>query len=75
MVLREDILSKIHTLNDDELRHLGEYLEFLKKDSSGAISDEQRLAKLYAEFAREDQELADEGLADYSSGLVTEDSR
>lgn len=75
MALREDILSKIHTLNDDELRHLGEYLEFLRQDSSSPISDEQRLARLYAEFAREDQELADEGLADYSDVLLTEDSR
>jgi hypothetical protein len=75
MVLREDILNKIHTLNDDELQHLGEYLEFLHQDSSSAISDEQRLAKLYAEFASEDQDLADEGLADYSDSLLTEDGR
>jgi hypothetical protein len=75
MALREDILNKIHTLNDEELRHLGEYLEYLHQDSSRAISDQQRLAKLYAEFAREDQELADEGLADYSDSLLTEDSR
>lgn len=75
MALREDILGKIHTLNDDELRHLGEYLEFLRQDSSGPISDEQRVAKLYAEFAREDQALANEGLADYSDVLLTEDSR
>jgi rubrerythrin len=75
MALREDILNKIHTLNDDELRHLGEYLEFLRQDTSGPISDEQQLAKLYAEFALEDQELADDGLADYSDALLTEDSR
>ena len=40
---------------------------------SGKVFDEAKLAKLYASFAEEDQELAEKGIADYIVGLDKED--
>ena len=40
---------------------------------SNSKEDEIRLAALYAEFADEDQKLAEEELSDYNEGLTTED--
>ena len=38
------------------------------------LKDEIRLAALYAEFADEDRNLAEEGLLDYNEGLTKEDT-
>jgi hypothetical protein len=49
---------------------------FLKHQSRMCASptlDEGKLAGLYAEFAEEDRELAEEGMADYSAALTEED--
>jgi len=35
--------------------------------------DENRIAKLYRKFAKEDRELTEEGTTDYASGLIKED--
>lgn len=37
--------------------------------------DESKLAELYGEFAEEDRELAEEGMADYAAALTKEDER
>jgi hypothetical protein len=37
--------------------------------------DEDQLTKLYAEFAEEDRELAEEGMADYADALTKEDTK
>jgi hypothetical protein len=37
--------------------------------------DEEQLAALYSEFADEDRNLAEEGMADYAEDLVEEDVR
>ena len=42
-------------------------------DRLDKLKNEIRLAALYDEFAQEDQQLAEEGLADYSKGLKKED--
>ncbi len=54
--------------------------EILKQVVSGVINDrleklrnEMRLAALYDEFAKEDQQLAEEGLSDYNEALTKED--
>jgi len=36
--------------------------------------EEAQLATLYAEFAEDDQELAEEGIAEYAQGLLREDA-
>lgn len=54
--------------------------EILKQVVSGVIDDgleklrnEIHLAALYDEFAKEDQQLTEEGLEDYSEALMKED--
>ena len=42
-------------------------------DKLDKLRNEIRLAALYDEFAKEDQQLAEEGLADYSESLKKED--
>jgi len=37
--------------------------------------DVSQLANLYAEFAEKDRQLAEEGLEEYSDGLVKEDTK
>jgi hypothetical protein len=39
------------------------------------VVDEAQLATLYAEFAEEDREMAEEGIADYATALAEEDLR
>lgn len=46
----------------------------LEMVESNLIETEIGLAALYAEFADEDQKLAEEGLSDYNEGLTKEDS-
>ena len=42
-------------------------------DRLDKLRNEIRLAALYDEFAKEDQQLAEEGLSDYREGLTKED--
>jgi soluble cytochrome b562 len=42
-------------------------------DRLDKLRNEIRLAALYDEFAKEDQQLAEEGLSDYREGLKKED--
>ena len=37
--------------------------------------DEEELTKLYEEFAEEDRQLAEEGIADYTKSLAKEDKQ
>jgi hypothetical protein len=37
--------------------------------------DEAQLAALYAEFAKDDHDLAEQGVGDYQKGLVGEDAK
>jgi outer membrane protein assembly factor BamD (BamD/ComL family) len=61
-----------------ELEQVAEYMAFLKfraRHRTTPLLDEAQLAALYAEFADEDRELAEEGMSDYVKGLLREDSR
>ncbi len=42
-------------------------------DRLDKLKNEIRLAALYDEFAKEDQQLAEEGLSDYNEALTKED--
>ena len=77
MSTKEQILEDIETLSEAEIKEVAEYVAFLKYRSRNKplAVDESRLAALYAEFAEEDRNLAEEGLADYAEGLVKEDGK
>jgi hypothetical protein len=77
MSLKEQIIQALEELSNAELAQLTEFLAFLKfrarlKTLPGL--EETQLATLYAEFAEEDRELAEEGIADYASALLQEDA-
>jgi hypothetical protein len=77
MSVRADIVQALEGLNDDEIQQVSEYVAFLRFRSrfeAHRTLDPAMFAGLYAEFADEDRELADEGLAEYNEHLITEDS-
>ena len=72
MSLKELVASEVETLGENDLRALAEYLSFLKFRAR-ASQEETNFAALYAEFEREDRELANAGLEDYAGALARED--
>lgn len=77
MSTKEQVLEEIETLSEAEIKEVAQYLAFLKyrSQSNPPIVDESQLAALYAEFAHEDRDLAEEGIADYAEGLAKEDAK
>ncbi len=74
---KEQVLTTLADLNESQLAQVAEYLEFLKfrgRSKNEPNIDETELAALYAEFADEDRELAENGLAEYAENLKREDS-
>ena len=76
MSTKEQVLEELETLTEAEIKEVAEYLAFLKFRSrrKPRVVDESQLAALYAEFAEEDRDLAEEGMAVYAEGLTKEDA-
>ena len=76
MSTKEQVLEEIESLSEAEIKEVAEYLAFLKYRSQNKshVADESQLAALYAEFAEEDRNLAEEGMSDYAEGLMKEDA-
>ena len=73
MSIKEQVIQQLDSLDEAELEQLAEYLAFLRfRSRIRPIPeiDEKQLADLYAEFADEDRNLAEEGLSDYFKGLM-----
>ena len=73
LLVRENVIETIQTLNDTQLNEVAEYLAFLKfrsRRSSRPSLDTKQVAALYAEFADEDRKLAEQGISDYYDGLI-----
>ena len=78
MSTREHIVQELDQLSDAEIAQVAEFLSFLRFRSrlkTMPRHDEAQLAALYAEFANEDRELAEEGMVDYADGLWKEDAQ
>ncbi len=80
MSLKEQIVREVEHLPETELQHVADYLAFLKfrarrRKAPAQLPDAASLATLYAEFADEDQALAEERMADYAQALAVEDVR
>ena len=76
MSVKECIAQELDNFSETELLQVAEYLAFLKFRARTAESpqlDETQIAALYAEFADEDRQLAEEGIADYEASLQAED--
>jgi len=78
MSIREQVVKELSALSEAEIQQVADYLAFLKfrarVNPTSQLAEEQ-LAALYAEFAEEDRELAEQGIADYAKQLTTEDAR
>jgi hypothetical protein len=78
MSIKEKVTTSLDSLDEAELQQVAEFVAFLKfqarvrKNSSRHLDN---LATLYAEFAEEDRELAEEGFSEYAHNLVTEDAK
>lgn len=77
--IRERVVQELQGLSDARLQQVADFAAFLKRQerinelAELEAIDEDTLAKLYADAAAEDRELAEEGLADYARGLEKED--
>lgn len=77
MTIKEQVTKTIESLSDSELHQVAEYLTFLKFRSRfrrKPSTNEQKLAELYADFADEDRQLAEEGIEEYRKKLLAEDA-
>ena len=74
---KEKVVTGLAELNDTQLQTVAEFLEFLKfreRRKAEPQFDDDALEALYAEFADEDRELAEVGLAEYAINLEREDT-
>ena len=74
-VTRETIKQEIDQFNDTQLEQVAEFIKFIKFRShfQKKITDLHQFASLYQEFAQDDRELAEVGIADYADLLQRED--
>jgi outer membrane protein assembly factor BamD (BamD/ComL family) len=73
---KEQVVSDLAELNDEQLKEVAEFLDFLKFRKRRKFEtqfDDVQLEALYAEFAEEDRELAEAGLDEYAANLARED--
>lgn len=74
---KEKVVTNLSNLTEAQLQQVAEYLDFLKfreRHKNDAQFDNTQLEALYAEFADEDRELAELGLAEYNANLALEDA-
>ena len=75
-IIKEQIIQDIDNLSDVDLMQVAKYVTFLRfqaRISTTPMLDEAQMASLYADFADEDSELAEECMMDYTTGLMKED--
>ncbi|PKP57997.1 MAG: hypothetical protein CVT88_08050 [Candidatus Altiarchaeales archaeon HGW-Altiarchaeales-1] len=77
MSVKEHLVKELGTLEEKQLYEIEEYITFLKFRSRFVLPkfNEKRIAQLYVEFAKEYQDLAEEGIADYTNSLTKEDEQ
>ncbi|HEX6732234.1 MAG TPA: hypothetical protein VF074_19610 [Pyrinomonadaceae bacterium] len=70
----QKLLASFDQLSDSEKRaFVTEILRRTFTRNGSPTIDETHLAALYAEFAAEDSDLAEQGMEDYAGGLQSED--
>lgn len=68
--------QQIDSLNEEQLKQVSDFVRFLKFQacSTDLQIDETQMAKLYQEFAKEDRQLAEQGMEEYVELLSLEDN-
>ena len=76
-VTKKSLTEELKTLNGEQLEQVAQYIAFLKFRARfhqwPAFQKEH--ARLYEEFAAEDQQLAEEGMDDFTEMLKKEDAQ
>ena len=69
----QELLKSFDLLPEIEKRQVAS--EIIRRTFSldRKVADEAQLETLYASFAKEDSDLAEEGMGDYGNGLIAED--
>ena len=78
MSVKEEITQAVQNLDDAELQQIADYLAFLRfraRKSRLPSPDAVSLDALYAESAENDLDLAEQGMAEYTQGLLAEDEK
>ncbi len=79
MSVKELVAQEIETLSDTELQEVISYVSFLKfrkrRGQVRPLPTAAKLAQLYAEFADEDRQLAEEDMSGYYNALAAEDAQ
>ena len=72
---KEKLKQEIEQFNDEQLQQIAEFIDFIKFRTRFCQKsvDMDQFAHLYQEFAQEDRELAEAGMADYVEQLKQED--
>jgi hypothetical protein len=76
-VINEALKQDLDQLTNEQLQQVADFIAFLKfRDKRRhIILDTARLASLATEFAEEDRNLAEAGMADYAAMLAQEDQQ
>lgn len=75
MITKEHIIQQVHLLSPLQLKEVAFFIKFLQYKKSleqTQALDSNKLANLYKMFEAEDVALAEQGMADYYSGLQKE---
>jgi hypothetical protein len=76
-ITKEAIKKDIDRFNDQQLKQVADFIAFIKFQTrfSQQTTDISQFANLYQEFAEEDRQLAETGIAEYASLLNSEDTK
>lgn len=76
-ITKEAIKRDIDRFNDQQLKQIADFIAFIKFQTkfSQQTTDISQFANLYQEFAEEDRQLAETGIAEYASLLNSEDTK
>jgi hypothetical protein len=74
-----ELVQELESLDETELQEVALYVAFLKfrawRVMAQPLPDASKLARLYAEFADEDRQLAEVDMNEYAALLQAEDVR
>jgi len=69
---KKHLTKELDALDEQQLKKIADFIAFIKYKA--LYSNLTGVDTLYAEFAAEDQQLAEEGIAEYADMLKKEDS-
>ena len=75
MTIKNKINQELNYLTEEQLKQVADFITFLQFQQRliKPITNREKLAKLYEEFAQEDHELAEMGMNEYEQLLNQED--